>query len=172
MKIVTFRPSGFADNPLVGIGAAEVSDLTAETLGRLVVDMRHRITIRETLATAERLWWSTSVSMACWTAVLTMAVEELHSRALVDHVARYGQRLDEATAKAAATAGLGKLSVYGETFLASLTADSQGDNALAAERCESKTPWGRPPGYFRCMGATGHNGRHFSGPRAARTWWA
>lgn len=172
MKIVTFRPSGFADNPLVGIGAAEVSDLTAETLGRLVVDMRHRITIRETLATAERLWWSTSVSMACWTAVLTMAVEELHSRALVDHVARYGQRLDEATAKAAATAGLGKLSVYGETFLASLTADSQADNALAAERCESTEHSQMLDMPVRCQGVTGHVGQHFNGPRVARTWWA
>lgn len=172
MKIVTFRPPGFTENPLVCIGAAEVSDLTEKTLGRLIVEMRHRIMIRDTMLTIERLYWSTSVSQACWTAILATAVEELHSRALVDHVTWHGRKLDEATAKQAATAGLRKLSVYGQTFLASMIDDSQADNALAAERCTStgKTRLMNTP--VRCQGATGHGGEHFNGPRVARTWWA
>lgn len=175
MKIVAFRPPGFMDSPLIGVPAVEVCDLDEKTLGRLVVEMRHRIMIRDTMLTIERLYWSTSVSQACWTAILTMAVEELHGRALADHVARGHQRLEgrEALSKAMGEAlAARRRAAARQTFPTSLVDGSQADNALAAERCEAagRTKLMNTP--VRCQGATGHSGQHFNGPRVARTWWA
>ena len=93
MKVFAFRPPGFSTNPLVGITVPELSDLDERTLGRLVDEMRHRLMIRDTLVTIERLYWSASVSQACWSTIHGAVLEELHRRALVEHVERRAQRL-------------------------------------------------------------------------------
>lgn len=175
MKLVTFRPPEFMDEPLVGIAAAEVRDLDEKTLGRLVVEMRHRIMIRDTMLTIERLYWSTSVSMACWTAVLTTAMEELHGRALAEHRAWHGRKLDARLALqlAGRTLHTGDAATRHEKMVRAMLADgSQADNALASERCESRGRTKLMNTPVRCQGATGHGGQHFNGPRVARTWWA
>jgi hypothetical protein len=191
VKTFAFRPPGFAANPLVGVAVPELSDLDDRTLGRLVAEMRHRLMVRDVLPTIERLWWNSQVSMAVWSTTLSGALDELHTRALKDHVLWLCQRLasrvpgsasdladfrrsypfviaaDIAIVNAAAND-----QATGKTPRLAMSDGSYADNAIAAERCESEglTTLMRTP--VRCQGANGHQGKHFNGPRIARTWWA
>lgn len=65
-----------------------------------------------------------------------------------------------------------QLAAYAQPLTAAWSGDSQADNALESERCIStgRTPLLNTP--IRCQGVDGHAGRHFNGPRIARTWWS
>jgi hypothetical protein len=181
VKMFAFRPPEFGDKPLVAVMTAELADLDDRTLGRLADEMRHRIMIRDTMLTIERLYWPTSVSQACWTAIRDAALAELHGRALTDNTAWSGRKLEgrEALSKAMGEAlaarrakEAAQATMYRRAVETIYGDDSQADNALAAERCQSigRTKLMNTP--VRCQGTTSHAGQHFNGPRIARTWWA
>jgi hypothetical protein len=211
VKAFTFRPPGFSKSPLVTVPMPDMTDLDNRTLGRLVCEMRHRLMIRDTLTTIERLYWSTSVSQACWSTIFTAALTELHARALTDHavwratplsgrealsaettraLAAFRERRaragDPTTTLGSWAAGviadrLGALGVnpadaqishYAHATIEALANESQSDNAIAAERCKSEGGGELLGTALRCQGPNGHQGQHWHGPHAARTWWA
>lgn len=84
VKLFRFRHPGFRDMA-AEVPVPEVSDLDDRQLRRLVADMRHRIMIRDTFSTVERLFWSPQVSQTVWGIVYWAATEESHARAAQEH---------------------------------------------------------------------------------------
>lgn len=87
MRLYRFRHPGFRDLP-AEVPVPEVSDLDDRQLRRLVVDMRHRIMIRDTFSTVEGLFWSYPVGQAVWGILHQATMEESHARAIAEHVRR------------------------------------------------------------------------------------
>jgi hypothetical protein len=88
VKTYVFRHPGFGGQ-VAAVPCPELSDLSDRDLKRLVRDLRHRIMIRDTFDTIERLFWPPAVSQAVWFTLWRATVEESHARAAQEH-ARLG----------------------------------------------------------------------------------
>lgn len=88
MKPIFFRHPGMSDTVPFAVPVPELADLPTKDLGRLILDVKRRLMVRDPLTTIERFYFAPAISSACWSAIRDAAMNVLHDRALAEHLAR------------------------------------------------------------------------------------